>query len=212
MNIPPRIERRTALKWISSATAALPFADTDLIAAATAGEARGYGADPDLLKHYQPGELWPLTFSEDQRQLVAVLADIIMPEDDNSPSASSLGVHDFVDEWISSPYPGQQSDRKLVLKGLDWIDTRARELGDKNFVSMDPEPQLDVCRELAIQAGKDRRKFPGSFFRKLRDLVAGGYYTTPEGMHDIGYRGNVAMTEWNGPPAEVLEKLGLDPE
>jgi hypothetical protein len=47
---------------------------------------------------------------------------------------------------------------------------------------------------------------------RLRDLIAGGYYTTPEGMKDIGYRGNISMASWDGPPKEVLEKLGLEPQ
>tara|TARA_Y100000589_G_C27172201_1_gene637184 strand:- start:184 stop:297 length:114 start_codon:yes stop_codon:yes gene_type:complete len=32
--------------------------------------------------------------------------------------------------------------------------------------------------------------FPAVFYR-LRNLVAGGYYTTPDGMKNIGCRGNV---------------------
>ena len=47
------------------------------------------------------------------------------------------------------------------------------------------------------------------FFKKFRDLTAGGYYTTPEGMKDIGYVGNVPLATFDGPPPEVLRKLGL---
>lgn len=173
---------------------------------------KGYGPDPDLQRVYQPGDLWPLTFSDAQRKTMIVLCDIIMPADETSPSASSLGVHDFVDEWISSPYPGQKSDRNAILKGLDWLDEEAERRGGKDFVALDHEIQFAICHELSVLAKKDRKAFPGSFFRRLRDLVAGGYYTTPEGMRDIGYRGNIAMLEWNGPPPEVLDKLGLQPE
>ena len=165
----------------------------------------GYGPDPDLIKVYQPGDLWPLTFSDSQRKQMILLCDIIIPADETSPSASSVGVHDFIDEWISSPYPGQKSDRSLILKGLEYLNS-------KSFLTKNEEEQLALCTDLAIAAKKDRREFPGSFFLRLRDLVSGGYYTTPEGMKDIGYRGNMAMAEWNGPPPEVLEKLGLSPE
>ena len=47
------------------------------------------------------------------------------------------------------------------------------------------------------------------FFKRFRDLTAGGFYTTPEGMKDIGYTGNVPLPEFAGPPPEVLAKLGL---
>jgi len=141
-----------------------------------------------------------------------LLCDIIMPTDDTSPSASSLGVHDFVDEWISSPYPDQKSDRNAILKGLAWLDEEAVRRGAKLFLDLDEDVRLSVCEELARMAKADRRKFPGSFFYTLRNLVSGGYYTTPEGMRDIGYMGNVPQGEWNGPPKEVLDRLGLDPQ
>ena len=35
------------------------------------------------------------------------------------------------------------------------------------------------------------------------------YVLAMEGMKDIGYVGNIAQVEWNGPPAEVLKKLNL---
>lgn len=193
----PRIDRRTALKWISAASATIPFATSAEPAAA------GYGPDPNLLKIYNPGDLWPLTFTDAQRKVMITLCDIIIPADDTSPSASAVGVHDFVDEWISSPYPAQKGDRNAILKGLEWLDER-------NFAALSADEQLSLCQDLAVAAKKDRRKMPGSFFYSLRNLVAGGYYTTPEGMRDIGYRGNVPVAEWNGPPQEVLDRLGLD--
>ena len=210
----PRIDRRVALRWISSAAVSLPFLDADLDAAneeiaAASTTYSGYGPDPDLLKIYQPGDLWPLTFSAAQRQQVVVLCDLIIPTEDASPGATSVGVPDFIDEWISSPYPGQKSDRSLLLKGLKWLDEDAGRRGESAFVVLRHTQQVAICTELAVVAKTDRKAFPGTFFRRLRDLVAGGYYTTPEGMRDIGYRGNTPTTEWNGPPQEVLEKLGL---
>jgi hypothetical protein len=56
---------------------------------------------------------------------------------------------------------------------------------------------------------------PGSahaFFRLLRDLVASGYFTTPVGMRDIGYVGNMPLAKFEGPPAELIQKLGLADE
>jgi len=207
---PHRIDRRVALKWISTAAATLPLTGGESVEGAAPVAGLGYGPNPDLLKVYQPGDLWPLTFSESQRQLVRVLCDLIIPADETSPSASAVGVPDFVDEWISSPYPGQKRDRNRILRGLTWLDEEARKRGADAFVALDANAQFAVCQDLSIAAKKDRRRFPGEFFYRLRNLVAGGYYTTPEGMRDIGYRGNVAMPEWNGPPPEVLEKLGLE--
>ena len=217
---PPRIDRRVALKWISSATASLSIqgkfafgADGKAgLAPAADPSGTGYGPDPDITKIYKPGDLWPLTLSEDQRTLLITLCDIILPADEQSPSASSVGVHDFIDEWISSPYPAQAEDRKLVLLGLDALETEARTRSGKSFVNAGEEVQLAICQDFAKAAKTDSKKDPGRFFLRLRDLIAGGYYTTPEGMKDMGYRGNISMATWDGPPLEVLDRLGLEPQ
>ena len=49
---------------------------------------------------------------------------------------------------------------------------------------------------------------PHAFFRRLRSLVIGGYYTTAPGMKDIGYIGNVVRASDPGPSPEV--KAALD--
>ena len=213
----PRVDRRMALKWISSATASLAVpgglafgaaAKSGLTPAANPS-GKGYGPDPDLMKIYKPGDLWPLTLSDDQRALLITLCDIIMPADEQSPSASSVGVHDFIDEWISSPYPGQAGDRTTVLRGLDKLEEEARSRSGKGFIKAGTDVQLAICLDFAKAARKDSKKDPGRFFLRLRDLISGGYYTTPEGMKDIGYRGNISIASWDGPPPEVLKKLGL---
>ncbi len=57
--------------------------------------AKPYGTDPNLVRVYKPGDLWPLTFTSAQRATAAVLCDLIIPADAKSPSASSVGVVDF---------------------------------------------------------------------------------------------------------------------
>jgi len=82
----------------------------------------GYGSDPDLSKNYRPGEPWPLTLTAEQRRLSGIVSDLIIPADDRSPSASAMGVVDFIDEWVSAPYPDFQRDRGIVLGGFEWLD------------------------------------------------------------------------------------------
>src|SRR6186713_597920 len=105
------MDRRTTLKWVLAAAATSPLADRVLFAAETSRQAPaavGYGADPDLIKTYKPGELWPLTLNPVQRRAATALCDVIIPADEKSPSASAVGVVDFIDEWISAPYPRQR--------------------------------------------------------------------------------------------------------
>jgi hypothetical protein len=63
----------------------------------------------------------------------------------------------------------------------------------------------------AVSAKKAPPQFKqgAKFFARFRDLTAGGFYTTPQGMKDIGYTGNTPLATFDGPPAAVLQKLGL---
>lgn len=203
-----RMDRRDAIKWMLAAAATIPLLERNVLAAAPA--AQGYGSDPDLLKHYQPGDVWPLTMTAEQRRTTAALCDVIIPEDPKSPSASAVHVDDFIDEWISAPFPDQQKDRTLVLDGLAWLDREAQKRFGANFADLVRKQQTLICDDLCLVA-KAAPEFQTAarFFKRFRDLTAGGFYTTAEGMKDIGYTGNVPLPAFEGPPPEVLARLGL---
>jgi hypothetical protein len=209
------MDRRAALKWMLTAAASVTLLDRSSSAApATAAEAKraamGYGTDPDLLKEYKPGELWPLSFTEKQRAAAAALCEVIIPADAKSPSAASLGVHDFIDEWISAPYPGHDADRKTVLEGLDWLDAEAERRFQLVFANAIISQKRALCDDICFgPTAKPEFKTAARFFSRFRDLTAGGFYTTPEGMKDIGYVGNVPLPAFAGPPPEALRQLGL---
>ena len=210
MNGPIRIDRRTTIKWMLAATAAWPAMQGSAFAAAPLPQAKGYGTDPDLLRVYAPGDLWPLTFTEDERLTATALCDLIIPADAGSPSASAVGVVDFLDEWISAPYVPQQQDRKLILAGLNWVeDEAARQFGCR-YSACNASQQSAICDAICyLPKAVPQFAEAARFFARFRDLAVGGFYTTPEGMRDIGYVGNVALAQFDGPPPEVLERVGL---
>ncbi|MDB6004797.1 MAG: Tat pathway signal protein [Prosthecobacter sp.] len=206
----PRMDRRKALQWMLTATATMAVRDPQLFGADTAtAKAQGYGPDPVMVKVYKPGDVWPLTLTEPQRRTTRALCDVIMPADEASPSASALGVPDFIDEWISSPYPGQAGDRRLILEGLKWIDDEASARFSKGFADLALEQQTAICTDLASAKPLPQHKKAVAFFKRFRDLTAGGYYTTPEGMKAIGYVGNMPSGTFEGPPIEALRHVGL---
>jgi len=207
------IDRRTAIQWMLAAYASLTVTPTLLRGRPVIHlSARpGYGTDPVLNKTYNPGDLWPLTLTEPQHRLVAVLCDMIIPEDEHSPSASAVGVPAFIDEWISAPYDANTHDRELILRGLTWIDAEAQRRFGCDFVAATETQRTALCdaisyREHAAPALRDGAQF----FARFRDLTAGGFYTTPEGMKDVGYIGNVPIASFPAPSAELIAKLGID--
>jgi gluconate 2-dehydrogenase subunit 3-like protein len=204
-----RMDRRTVVKWVVAASAALrmPSVSFDAVAASTA--AQGYGKDPDLMKLYKSGELWPLTLTKEQRATASALCDLIIPADGGSPAASSVGVVDFIDEWISAPYPEHAVDRTTVLGGLSWIDGEAQRLFKASFAKLSATQMAAIADDLIGEPAKPDLATAAAFFERYRALTAGGFYTTPVGMRDLKYVGNVALAAFEGPPKEVLEKLGL---
>ena len=209
----PRMDRRTAIKWMMTAAASLSLTEHVASGATTAVtpiKGKGYGMDPDLMKVYKPGDVWPLTFTPQQRRTATALCDVIIPADEKSPKASDVGVPDFIDEWISSPYSAQAPDRKTVLEGLAWIDADAQKRFQRDFADLSATQQTAICDELCQPAKvKAEQKSAATFFKRFRDLTAGGYYTTPQGMRDLGYVGNVLTPTFEGPTEEVLRHIGL---
>jgi len=214
------MDRRTTIKWMLAVSAAWPAARR-LEAQATAaaadvsrqGEtaaAPGYGTDPDLVTAHKRGEYWPLTLTAGQRRTASALSDIIIPADDRSPAASAVGVVDFIDEWVSAPYPRQQKDRPIVLEGFKWLDEEAQRRGGKVFADAPGAVQTAICDDIASLArSSPARRTAARFFALYRDLTAGAFYSSPVGRTDLGYIGNVPLTSFDGAPPELLKKLNL---
>jgi hypothetical protein len=206
---PVRIDRRAAIKWMAAAAASLALLQRNA-RGETAGATSDYETDPDMLKTYRPGDLWPLTFTAPQRRAAVALCDFIIPADANSPSAGSLGVADFIDEWISAPFLAQQQDRAQLTAGLVWLDEESQRRFGNDFASLVYSQQVKLCDDICFpQQASPGFLVAAKFFDRFRYLTAGGFYTTPEGMKDIGYVGNVPLTSFAGPPPEVLQRLGL---
>jgi len=209
------LDRRTTIKWMFAAAASVPslqalaYAPQPFALDVKANQP-GYGTDPDLTKEWRPGGPWPLTLGIAARLTTVALCDLIIPADDSSPAASSVGVVEFIDEWISAPYPQQRADRAIILPGLIWIEEEAQKRFGKAFPAI-TEVQRAAIADNICSVGKASAGFAtaAKFFARFRDLAAGGFYTTPVGMKAIGYVGNVPLEKFDGPPPEVLKKLGL---
>ena len=171
----------------------------------------GYGMDPKLVPPHKPGAFWPLTFNDKQKQAATVLADTIIPTDDLGPAASEAGVVAMLDEWISAPYPTQQADRDIVLEGLAWLDAHADQRFGEPFAGLSPERVEAICDDICFAPdAKPEFRRGAAFFGRFRAFCAGAYYSTPAGWKAIGYVGNVPLVSFDGPPPEVLAKLGVE--
>jgi hypothetical protein len=210
------MDRRTSIKWVLAASAAWPLVARQTAranppgAAPAAPAAAGYGTDPKLIPAYHPGDFWPLALSAAERRLAAVLSDLIIPADGHSPAASEVGVVDFIDEWVSAPYPANLRDRPVVVAGFAWLDSEGRGRFGKDFVELAAPEQRAICDDISseVRAAPPRRA-AAHFFALYRDLTAGAFYCTAAGRKDLGYIGNVPLAHFDGPPPALLAKLNL---
>jgi gluconate 2-dehydrogenase gamma chain len=213
---PTRVDRRTALKVIAAA-AAMPT----VLAACERGEtdpaaplspsrnplAAGTPTDPDLLAGVVP---WDRSLTQDELDTLAVLCDLIIPADDRSPAATALGAHDFIDEWVSAPYEGMKRDKVLVRGGIVWLDGEANRRFGGRFRDLTEARMIEICDDICYgPEAAPEFQAASRFFDKVRDLTATAFYTTKEGMDDVGYVGNVPLSRWDPPPPEALRHVGL---
>jgi Gluconate 2-dehydrogenase subunit 3 len=216
-----RLPRRTILKWFAAlaASSSLPGFSADSAAvdanapapSAGAPAAKGYGTDPLLAKFYAPGDFWPLTLSPEERKIATALADLILPADHLGPAASEVRTPDYIDEWISAPYPIQQKDREFILPGLGWLEEESSKRFGKEFAALGDEEKRAIADDICWPAdARPEFKKAAAFFVKFRALAASAYYGTEAGWKAIGYVGNVPLASFDGPPKEVLERLGVE--
>jgi hypothetical protein len=216
------VSRRTTLEWMASISviAGLPrtlwAADRVGVPALTPADIpAGYGIDPNLKEPVVP---WPLVMEPQALKQVAVLADLILPGSDTALTPSTLGVADFINEWVSAPYPEQLQDRTTLVNGLRWVDTESILRGQRAFLDSDEHTRKAIVEDLARADSRVASPLQHTFFRRLRYLVITAHYTTPEGFREIGYTGNEPLAAY--PPmtdeerailAGALAKLGLSP-
>jgi hypothetical protein len=206
-----RMDRRTAVKWMLATAAAFSACTTydggTLPAAAPVGKAALTPADPDL---FNAAPWWDRTLTPEQLRTVRALCDAVIPRDEHSPSASEVGVADFIDEWISAPYDPQRAHRATILNGITWIDAEARLRFEKPFHELSAAETNRICDDICyLPRARPTNREGAVFFALFRDLTASGFYTTPTGMADLKYVGNVPLAQFTGPPPDVLQRLGL---
>jgi hypothetical protein len=218
------MDRRKSLKLIATGAVAVPAvitgcnADDKKKTEAAAEPTFNLDRFPEEMKNEKRLLAMEKFFTDHEMAAIAVLADIIIPADEVSGSATDANVPAFI-EFIVKDMPHHQTP---LRGGLRWLDVHCMNRFGKAFINCDKKQQLEVVDDIAFteiryeENGKEVVKGkikPGmeqgvAFFSKMRDLVATGFYTSQIGVKDIGYMGNTP-NQWNGVPDDVLKQYGL---
>ncbi|GGE53250.1 gluconate 2-dehydrogenase subunit 3-like protein [Pedobacter psychrotolerans] len=144
-------------------------------------------------------------FTKHEMATITVLADIIIPKDNVSGSASDAKVPEFI-EFIVKDIP----EHKIPMRGgLKWLDVYCFNKFNKSFIEASSDQQISIIDEIAYpKKAKPEVQAGVTFFNRMRSLTASGFYTTEIGVKDIGYAGN-APNQWTGVPDDVLKQYGM---
>ena len=144
-------------------------------------------------------------FTEHELSTITILADIIIPKDDISGSASDAKVPEFI-EFIVKDMP----DHQLPMRGgLKWLDMQCFTRYNNAFKACTAAQQMEIATAIAYpKIAKPEMQQGVAFFNRMRNLTASGFYTSQMGIKDIGYAGN-APNKWEGVPADVLAQYKM---
>jgi gluconate 2-dehydrogenase gamma chain len=203
------MDRRKTLKLLFTGAVAVPTVlegcKTDNKKTAIEKPVFNLDRNPDELKYENELLSREKFFTPNEMLTITVLADIIIPRDGVSGSASDAKVPDFI-EFIVKDMPQHQIPMK---GGLRWLDMQCLNRFEKAFKDCTAAQQIELVDMIAYP----KKAKPGmsqgvQFFSLMRNLTASGFYTSEIGVKDLGYAGN-KPNQWNGVPDEVLKQYNL---
>jgi hypothetical protein len=162
------------------------------------GFGREFPPGSDASKELASPDWKPLFVDEHQNQTLIVLSDLMIPATD-SPGAKGAFVNRFLDLLMSAESPETQ---RAFIEALGYLDGACRERYNAAFIGVPQEQQIEFLNLIAYPHshrdwGEPIEEFPGNtHFEKLKDWIVGAYYSSPEGLRELGWDG--------GPPHGVF--------
>lgn len=201
------MDRRDALKLMGLMAAASSFSF-----ACTGEETRDAQERASREATTQPDDDYELQFfTEHEYETVRTLADMVIPADERSGSASDAGVPEFMDFVMTDELlPGMEQRQTAMRGGLAWLDYECLERFDGPFIECTEEERKELLDIIAWPEEAPPEMEAGvAFFNSFRDLTASGFFSSKMGVEDLEYIGNAYVEEWTGCSDETLQHLDL---
>lgn len=172
----------------------------------------------------------PVFFSAEEWRFVVAACDRLIPHDDHGPGAVELGVPEFLDRHMQTPYAagdiwymqgpfleaapefgyqGKLSLRDILRVGIRSLDAHcAREFSGRKFADLNANQQDSLLK--SAEGGKLNLEEISSrlFFSNLLNEVRNGYFADPK------HGGNKNMGAWKmigypGMRADYIDWVGV---
>ena len=129
-----KIDRREALSLLASASMASAFVCTPGEIAKAHQEVSGVKGERKF-------------FTDHEFDTVRLLADLFIPRDERSGSASDAGVPEWIEFMMS-----EQSERQVVVRGgLAWIDALCEKRFDRRFLDALDAERTALLDDIALR-------------------------------------------------------------
>ncbi len=157
-------------------------------------------------------EYAPKFFTAHEWRTVRVLADLVIPKDQRSGSATDAKAPEFVDFMLAEKDTSERS-RVAMRGGLAWLDTETRRRFGHEFLSATAAERTAVLDDIAFpKKAKPEHKAGAAWFDRFRDNIGAAFFSSAMGWQDLRYMGNVFNPGWNGCPPQATGKLGVSYE
>lgn len=151
----------------------------------------------------------PQFFTEHEWRTVHVLADLVIPRDDRSGSATDARTPEFMDFMLNE---GSETRRTGMREGLAWLDGESSRRFGVAFADATDAQQRALLDDIAWPDRAPAELQQGvTFFNTFRDMTAAGFFSSRIGYEDLQYMGR-PKSQWTGCPAPALHKLGVSPD
>ena len=177
------------------------------------------------------GEYKVKHFNEREFRTLERLSELIVPADEGGPSGRDTGAPEFID-LLSSQNPELAG---IFSGGILWLDNASEERHGQRFVEASEQDQTALLDALVdaerhdtaddtkwdtteyrrfevfgVKSPSDARRGL-NFFAWARRMIVDAYYTSPEGIKDIGFLGNASHSEYEVPQEAIDYAFGRSP-
>lgn len=124
-----------------------------------------------------------------------VLAETIIPTDDQSPGAHDARVADYVDLLLAE---SDDTTQRTWTAGLALLDADCRRRFKAPYAKLTPAQMSEVLTAISRNEAAPTNPLE-QFFKSTKDATIRGYYTSEIGIHkDLEYKGNRVLAEFVG--------------
>ncbi len=135
----------------------------------------------------------PKFFSKEQGLTIAAMAEQILPHTKESPGATDVFVHDYIDVLLGECT--EEADQQKFKEGFAKFEADCQSANGKPFLQCNEEQQLAFLNKIDAEAramaksySKAEMKEKSPFILKFKEMTIAGYFTSKEvGMNILNY-------------------------